>query len=699
MNNEAKENNENDKNDHENPFKNLISLENNFETKNLIHDKKMKSSTNNLTFSDFKKVNQQELSNFRDSQKMISDNMNYIPFNPYMIPTSYPFPFNSQHALIAQENEKNFKSQVQLNQLNQMKYSNFQPMIYGQSLYPPNFPNFPLNSQDFSKNQNKETNLKKMVEYFNQTPTEKNNKNKNQTHNSSEQKNNLENSLKKKINTNIQFFIKNSEVSNLENELRDELNSELIKIQEEFPEIKSYNLILQNNKNLEDSLKNTSNLESPSLNSDKNVKTLKKTEEKIEKMLFNIFENTILKNLQNIRNKNFKNQIIFQILKIYSSDLFSLQKNFSSNFFKWFNLGLPIPHDLFQEISISNKTKLLTYLFSKYINLSQVQYLYNINLHQKVDEHKNLDLDEFIMPDLHNYLKIQSLEETKSNQIFLKKILSLLIHQLNIFKIYLDLKSNENKNDQNKISDFLNEQKNTLIDYINFQEDIKKNFLYDQNLKKESFESLVNKIDIRDLQIYIIISNISFSCGLKKKSKIVHYVKDDIKYSFNLSKFERDFLLGGKPKRKDEKNKFVFRSVRKKILFKFKWSLKKKINLKKIKRLFNDKYLNSDEDAIKYFYGNELSSRNLNIIADCKRLIKKMKECLYTHYLPDQIKNCLQRKSEEIFDEYNLLDSKFIVLLEDLKTRHSWNLQDLIDAIPSFEHFFVFSNKTKRIKK
>ena len=159
------------------------------------------------------------------------------------------------------------------------------------------------------------------------------------------------------------------------------------------------------------------------------------------------------------------------------------------------------------------------------------------------------------------------------------------------------------------------------------------------------------------------------------------------------------FFLGGKSKRKDEKNKFIFRSIRKKLLCKFKWSLKKKLSLKKIKQLFNEKYLYSNENAIEYFHGNELSSRNLRVLAPYKKLIKKMKHCLKKYYLPIQIKNCLQRKSEEVFDDFNLLDSSFICILKDLKTRHSWNLQDLIDAIPSFNRFFEFSKKKHRIQK
>ena len=395
-------------------------------------------------------------------------------------------------------------------------------------------------------------------------PTEKNQKNKNQCQNNenSDNKNSTQEnqrntsghvsetlSQKAKLTTNIKFVLKNQETQSLKDDLKEQLHNHFEKIKRELPEIEKYILRISNEKEKKVKLEQLLRVERSSNSSD-NIQITEIMIEQIEDLLYNIFQNTFLKSCEedNLKNdekkiKNFKHQITNNIFKIYSSKEFSLKKNFTSNFFKWFNLGIPIPKDLFDKISLKDKIKLLCYIFCKYINTTQIQYLFNVSLNFERELEDTVPFDLYVERDIPNYIKYQTILETKKSQLFLKRILSMIIHQIELFHKYLHLKKNLASFDSTELLNSLQETEKNLFYYVKQQEDIKKGFFFNQELEKESFVFLVNKINIIDLQLLIIISNISFDGDYKERKKKIFYQLADEKSEFNMTKFERDFFF------------------------------------------------------------------------------------------------------------------------------------------------------------
>lgn len=120
---------------------------------------------------------------------------------------------------------------------------------------------------------------------------------------------------------------------------------------------------------------------------------------------------------------------------------------------------------------------------------------------------------------------------------------------------------------------------------------------------------------------------------------------------------------------------------------------------KKTSHQIKKRYLLGDEKAIKYFYSNDLSKKNLHKLKKCTRLIQKMKNFKNEDYIKEMVEICVFRKSEDFLTN-DISFEEYFKLLFDRQCKHTWIFQDILNSIPSFELFFVFNNlKKKKISK
>lgn len=445
----------------------------------------------------------------------------------------------------------------------------------------------------------------------------------------------------------------------------------------------------------------------------------------LKENLWNVIRNSLLYDSYKIEHKNIlfqTSKIVFQILNTIN---FSNNISFEKNFFCLFNLQIPIDLRFFKNLSPNSKVKILCYLFCKYFKKGIISTIYEdfyeevsiseicsdnrakSNINSKIfyvdiqgsKESAREETEEKVFPHLNqieNEIDIETIfpdcQNNSNDYILIRKLLILLIHQINLFKDYLRIKLGEDSGFKSPKSSIrklrqtiINQQMNDTL------------FSIDPTYLLMSIPQLLDTVSIRDVQLYVAISNVDYIP--KRISKIVHFVMEDKKVNFEMTIFERDFILIPKIKRKDEKIKFVFKSIRKQLFNDFKMKSKNNHSVLKIKKMFNIKYLHGNEESIQYFYSNDLSKKKLKILSNCNRLIHNMKVYKNEKYIKDQIEISIYRKSEDFLLNEQMRVADFKKILFDRQSKHTWILQDILNAIPSFETFFVFSKYRKRIKK
>ena len=444
----------------------------------------------------------------------------------------------------------------------------------------------------------------------------------------------------------------------------------------------------------------------------------------IEESLWNVLKNSLLYESSRSNHKSIIQQTIQIVFQILNSINFSNSISFEKNFFRLFNLQVPIDVKLFSNLTQGSKIKILCYLFCKYFKKNIISLLYEdfydqVNISEICSDNRSkpkrksdeffLDVSESKNPpgsqpprppaeaDVKGAVKLSSIfpnfEDNSFDWLLIRKLMILLVHQLRLFKDYIGLKLGATQ------------------DFKSGAETVRKlkACIYNQTLCDEQFEideaslrlslsELVARVSIRDLQLYVAISNVDFLP--KRTTKMVFFVdQKNEKCQFEMTLFERDSLLLPKIKRKDEKIKFVFKSIRKQLFNEFKLQSKNNNSVSKTKKLFNAKYLNGNEEAIKYFYSNDLSKKKLKILNNCNRLIYNMKNYKNEKYIKDQVEISIYRKSEDFLNRKQMEFCEFKKILFDRQSKHTWILQDILNSIPAFEAFFVFSRLKKRIKK
>lgn len=435
----------------------------------------------------------------------------------------------------------------------------------------------------------------------------------------------------------------------------------------------------------------------------------------IEQSLFNVYQNCWLFESQSQKHIKMLHQTSREIFKIKNTlkwnTVFSLKKNY----FKLFNLQIPLSSSLVDCLDISTKIKTHIYIFVKFFNVKLISQLFEdfmtqINLNQfasniqpdKItDQHSN----EFLKNKALNEKEISCLdlqmkdifyeknnESNKENILFLKKILILMNHQLRLFKDYISIKT-ENKNAKFYFNDNIIKRLKLIIERqeLDFEQ-----FTIQEELLSYSFSELISLIKIEDIQFFIILGNTDFLP--KRNTKKIKYRNEiGILKEFELTLFEKENLLLPKIKRKDEKIKFVFKSIRKQLYNKLKKKTKKEISANKLKKMFNEKYLNNNKKAISYFYSNDISKKGLHLIENCTRLIKDMNKYKFNHFLKDHINTCIFKKTENFLECSKLTFNDFLKILFEKQSKQPWILQDILNSIPAFEMFFFNNINIRKI--
>ena len=527
------------------------------------------------------------------------------------------------------------------------------------------------------------------------------------------------------IQINIEFDQNN--IENTKKNFRDVINQNLKMIQTTMPEINNIKILYAdsntstpkiNSENKSDKVINKSiSLISTSEAFDLEAKTT------IEKNLWNVLKNSLLFGSSKETHKNIINQTTKIVFQILNSINFSNNISFEKNFFRLFNLQIPIDKKLFFNLNYGSKIKILCYLFCKYFKKNIISLLYedfyeDVNIPEICSDNRSkinsssiyfLDVSESkdqhmsrikindSFTEIKNKISLSSIftntEDDRINWLLIRKLIILLIQHLDLFKDYLKIKLKEERDFH--CPETTIEKLKSIIESQMMCED---QFEINESLLQLNLVDLIDRVSIVDLQLYVALSNVDFLP--KNTSKRVNFLNNkNEKKEFEMTQFERDSILMPKIKRKDEKIKFVFKSIRKQLFNEFKLKSKNNHSVSKTKKLFNTKYLNKSEEAIKYFYSNDLSKKKLKILNECNRLVYNMNTYKNEKYIKDQVEISIYRKSEDFLNKTQMDIKEFKKILFDRQSKHTWILQDILNSIPAFENFFVFPKHRKRIKK
>ena len=178
------------------------------------------------------------------------------------------------------------------------------------------------------------------------------------------------------LNLNINIQIDEDFNKNKEKEIKNLIDKSLYKIQKQFTSIKKINFdINESNKEILDkNLKINSSNSIPyiSLSETFNIEA----QNRVKKNLWNVLKNSTL----NLSNKFEHKNIIFEttkiVFQILNSINFSNNISFEKNFFRLFNLQIPINQKLFSVLDYGAKIKIFCYLFCKYFKKNLISTLY-----------------------------------------------------------------------------------------------------------------------------------------------------------------------------------------------------------------------------------------------------------------------------------------------------------------------------------
>ena len=412
--------------------------------------------------------------------------------------------------------------------------------------------------------------------------------------------------------------------------------------------------------------------------------------ETVEQSIQNVLVNSPIFTSTKAHHKGIIRQLLRVIREMLTSINFKNMISFESNFFKLMNLQVPIDPAVFAKLKLGSRIKIFCYLFCKYFRKNRISALYAPfyrDVATPFSSDQNLasgeacdDPEQTIVASIFwNY------SPSRFDLRLLRKLLILLVQHLDLVADYLTLKSGKGGFRQ------CAQNVERLKKCIQSQSLPKEPFAVDESVVALGLEELVQRVSIEDIQQYIVVSNVEVSC--RKNSKEVRFTGKDNKLSeFKMTFFENENLLLPKVKRKDEKIKYVFKSIRKQLYNRFRFRSKSNFAVAKIKRQFNRKFLLDCPEAIKYFYSNDLSKKNLNLLSRMKKLIRNMNAFKNENYIKAQLEISVHKKCENFLANARLSVSEFKKILFDRQSKHTWILQDILNSILAFEEFFVFQN-------
>ena len=342
---------------------------------------------------------------------------------------------------------------------------------------------------------------------------------------------------------------------------------------------------------------------------------------KIESELANVILNCHLDANRRANHQKMLSQASKVVFKI-SSGLFKQSTDqFRNNFFRLFNLQVAIPEELIETLQVKDKVKILSYLFCKYFRKKEIQNLYEqflknvdfqniypdsrakktiiaeeqslkpkisdmLSSNSKVtDNSRNLNP---VIDDLPQDIKISDLfagsEDNSFNLTVIRKILVLLVHHSSLFHLYLKIKTNTLRQ-----SSFDPDKTQKMQDILASQcLDDKLPFKISESLVHLPFAELVKLVSISDIQRFVALANVQF-LERQVSRKVVMKADDGTLLQFEMTVFEKENLFLAKFKRKDERIKFVFKSIRKQLTNRFRSQFKNGLNVEQIKSKFNKK--------------------------------------------------------------------------------------------------------------
>lgn len=490
--------------------------------------------------------------------------------------------------------------------------------------------------------------------------------------------------LNKIVKTKIQMKFKNNKLKNMHMEIQNKLQEQVTQLKHIFPGIKTIDFIFEKQKNHDQSIENIS-----------------------KKSFYE--ENFIHQNIFNNSNLKLSQENHVKILDLLKETIYGINKNIEKDinlnkeqkFIKQFSLQMPISDEHFHSLKFHFKLKFCCFIFSKFFDLKKVEKMYQliytfINFFEFLMKDSNTELisenyfyEDTIISSIFN-LSISTKLEKMRIYYFIKKILIYVNCHLDTFNQFIDYKLGNTKDLSEHFSLLFIKQKKQ-----------KSRITINKNLKEMNLETLVANLSISKIQLFIFFSKINFDDFTKPQVIKFKTSPDSPQHTITLNVFERDKIICGKNRRKDEKIKFAFKGIRNRLFQNFCQKDKIKTPAKILKKKFNKKYLLNNEEAIKYFYNNELSKTDLYHLKDLHTLQKNMLKYKNSNYVGDMLEISIFSKPNDLLMQDFSSFSNFEKLLFHPQSKVSWFLQDILSTVPAFEKFFVFpANKViKRIKK
>ena len=320
----------------------------------------------------------------------------------------------------------------------------------------------------------------------------------------------------------------------------------------------------------------------------------------------------------------------------------------------------------------------------RHTNLKEKEKFNNFKTELILDKLDNQTIkNESFFVDLKKIIKYEKDEliSHEGYELFLKKMLILLISLLEINKLYFDLVTD-------KYPKFVYVLESKIINlYIekldNFRATKIEKLPLCKSLLKLTFPQLLSKIQIKDLYFYLNLNRIYVD---KKIGPFYFKLFKKQPNLFNINIINKAEIICSKNKRKDEIMKFAFKFLRKKILLKFGIDQENEFNTQiNLKNEFNKKILLNNKILIEKFYTYNVSKKDIKELKKFPNIFNILKEYFEESLMQDLIKMI----SEFDHSDYTISNkTEFLKTFFCNQQKRSLILQDVIIIYNIFSEVF-----------
>lgn len=403
--------------------------------------------------------------------------------------------------------------------------------------------------------------------------------------------------------------------------------------------------------------------------------------------------------LRNEKNKMFRQQletIMKKVInKLKNNDKLIYHK---VNIFTLINLQIPLDNSKFHSLSAPVRLRVICMLFAKYVSrkpFSQLcsNFLTCIDLRNDsfVDKvlcgeesqctsPEKVELLRFFSED--NFYKNESKLDYQLSILFLKKILIYTLTLMRLMNDFVEVKTGKSCSTNKYVESLVrSSRKNSQSSFTN-------KVKVDVSLLDSSVEQLINLFNIEDFNTYLVLGH-TYIYKKNKRIRIKLYHRGELRELDLTCKEQRDILCC-KTKRKDELIKFSFKFIRRQVFKKFKQNHKRRFedtHKSKLKKIFYKKYLNGDEQAIKYFESFDLSRKGLETLKEFSELKKMMLMFQEDKYIAALTQDYIFEKTDEVLKE-DISFQQFIKEVLSRQHKHSVVMQGIINSLEQFIEFF-----------